>query len=82
MSIHWLEAKLDKLYPEKMLVENMNDCHSNKYGFSKFSGKCRFLHEDTLCTTETSCDVWSCSQRHPRKCIHFKQYCRCKFDTY
>ena len=32
-------------------------CLLNKFGYCKFLGKCKFKHEDTVCSNPT-CEIW------------------------
>ena len=40
---------------------------------------CRNRHENKICEN-SSCEIFSCSERHPRECRYFKEYNRCKFN--
>ena len=53
----------------------------NKFGFCKFSDKCRFRHVNVKCEVK-NCSVYSCEKRHPRTCKHFRDIGYCKFTTY
>ena len=51
-------------------------CLFNKFGFCKFSLKCRKMH------TEEICDVRTCSLRHPKICKYFAWRGFCKFGDF
>ena len=58
-----------------------NLCTKNKFGFCKFSDKCRFRHINVKCEEKT-CPVYTCEKRHPRTCRNFRDVGYCKFTTY
>ena len=58
-----------------------NLCTKNKFGFCKFSDKCRFRHINVKCEEKT-CPVYTCEKRHPRTCRNFRNLGYCKFTTY
>ena len=55
-------------------------CQRNKYGFCKFSQRCRNHHFSEICL-ETVCEPETCPKRHPTPCKFFQIYQRCKFGT-
>ena len=56
-------------------------CRYNKFGFCKFSEKCRFRHNNDLCV-DKNCTVFNCEKRHPKICIYHRDFGKCKFTTY
>ena len=56
-------------------------CRYNKFGYCKFSDKCRFRHNNILCS-DKNCNVFQCEKRHPKKCTFHRDFGRCKFTTY
>ena len=58
-----------------------NVCRYYKFGHCKFADKCRFVHIHDKCEN-SSCDIKSCSLRHPRICKFFRDYRRCKFGEW
>ena len=54
-------------------------CLYNKFGFCKFKEKCRENHVQDICE-RSSCDVLTCSLRHPNVCKFYRDLGRCKFD--
>ena len=56
-----------------------NVCSFFKYGYCKHGEFCRRYHEKTICDKQT-CDVFSCTFRHPVICKFYKEYKRCKFN--
>ena len=58
-----------------------NVCFFNKYGFCKYSDKCRKYHEKELCE-KSNCEIRECSFRHPRICKFFRDWGFCKFGEW
>ena len=58
-----------------------NLCRYNKFGFCKFSDKCRFRHNNVLCK-DKKCSVFNCKNRHPKICTYLRDFGRCKFTTF
>ena len=58
-----------------------NICNHHKYGFCKFSDRCRKKHIDEICL-ENNCEIKMCLKRHPRPCKFFDLYQKCKFGTF
>ena len=56
-------------------------CRYNKFGYCRFSDKCRFRHNDVLCA-DKNCDVFKCEKRHPKICTYQRDFGRCKFTTF
>ena len=56
-------------------------CRYNKFGYCKFSDKCRFRHNNDLCV-DKNCNVFKCDKRHPKICTFHRDFGRCKFTTY
>ena len=54
-------------------------CLFNKFGYCKFGETCRKQHINKICD-ESSCEIYTCKQRHPKNCKYFKKYGRCKFS--
>ena len=54
-------------------------CLWNKFGYCKYSERCRKHHIHETCQNE-SCDITSCRQRHPNPCKYHRNYRRCKFS--
>ena len=53
-------------------------CLFYKYGYCKHKDTCRKRHVSELCD-KTSCDISTCSLRHPKNCKWYKEYGYCKF---
>ena len=53
-------------------------CLYNKYGYCKFSERCRRHHVNEICENN-SCIISECRQRHPKTCRYFENFGRCKF---
>ena len=62
-------------------MATQNVCRYFKFGFCKYLEKCRFPHVKEICEN-TECDARSCSLRHPRICIYYRDYRRCKFGEW
>ena len=58
-----------------------NVCFFNKYGFCKYSDKCRKYHEKELCE-KSDCEIRECSFRHPRVCKYYRDWGFCKFGEW
>ena len=58
-----------------------NICSFNKYGFCKFTDKCRNYHEKNLCEN-LNCEVRKCLLRHPKICKFFRDFGYCKFGEW
>ena len=56
-------------------------CRYNKFGYCKFSDKCRLRHNDVICS-EKNCNLFNCEKRHPKMCTFHRDFGRCKFTTY
>ena len=56
-------------------------CNFNKYGYCKFSDKCRYRHVNEFCI-DIDCIASTCWQRHPRSCDYFRKYNYCKFGQF
>ena len=54
-------------------------CRYNKFGFCKFSEKCQFRHNNSLCK-DNHCKILECEKRHPKICKYKRDYGRCKFN--
>ena len=56
-------------------------CKHFKFGHCRFQDKCRHEHVFEVCE-DTNCNIFSCRKRHPRSCIFFKEFKRCKFGSF
>ena len=54
-------------------------CLFNKFGYCKFSERCRKQHINEICSSNT-CNITECRKRHPKFCKYFRNYGRCKFN--
>merc|ERR1712179_591012 len=55
-----------------------NVCFFNKYGFCKYSERCRKYHENEICE-KIDCEIKECYLRHPKVCKFFRDMGFCKF---
>lgn len=62
-------------------MATQNVCTFFKFGFCKYTVKCRFLHVKENCEN-LECDVISCNLRHPKICRFYRDYRRCKFGEW
>ena len=62
-------------------MATQNVCFYNKYGFCKYSEKCRNYHENKKCE-KTKCEIKKCTLRHPQICKFFRDYGFCKFGEW
>jgi chromosome segregation ATPase len=62
-------------------MATQNVCLFNKYGFCKFSDKCRKYHEKNVCEN-LECEIKTCVLRHPKVCKFFRDLGYCKFSEY
>ena len=58
-----------------------NVCRYFKFGFCKFTDRCRFLQLEEICGNP-SCEIRGCNLRHPQVCEIFEDYNRCKFGVF
>ena len=58
-----------------------NVCRYFKFGFCKFTDRCRFQHVEEICGN-LSCEIKRCNLRHPKVCKFFRDYNRCKFGEW
>ena len=56
-------------------------CKYFKFGHCRFLDKCRHQHVTEVCD-DISCDSILCHKRHPKSCIFYREYKRCKFGSY
>ena len=56
-------------------------CLSYKFGFCKFKHNCDKVHFSESCEIP-NCTGFNCNKRHPRECIFFRRFGRCKFGTF
>ena len=63
----------------KMTAHNV--CCYFKFGYCKFDEKCRFVHVKEECTNK-SCEISSCTFRHPKICKFYRDYHRLKFGEW
>ena len=54
-------------------------CLFNKFGYCKFSERCRRHHDNEICKSK-HCNISECRKRHPKLCKYFENYRRCKFN--
>ena len=62
-------------------MATQNVCKYHKFGFCKYSEKCRFPHVKEECENK-ECEVRSCNLRHPKICTYYKDYRRWKFGEW
>ena len=62
-------------------MATQNICFFNKYGFCKYSEKCRRYHENTICE-KSQCEIRECHQRHPKECKFFRDFGFCKYSEW
>ena len=58
-----------------------NVCRYFKFGYCKFTDKCKYMHVKELCRN-SSCEIKCCNLRHPKICKFFRDYNRCKFGEW
>ena len=68
-----------KYYFSEMAQQNV--CGFFKYGFCKFKNVCRKRHVSERCQN-ASCEIGSCSLRHPKTCRYYRDIGYCKFGEY
>ena len=56
-------------------------CNYNKFGFCKFKETCRKQHINKVCEN-SSCDVLTCTLRHPKECKYYRDFNRCRFGEW
>ena len=56
-------------------------CNHNKFGFCKFKKTFRKQHVGQLCEI-SSCDVLTCTLRHPKVCRYYRDFNKCKFSEW
>ena len=56
-------------------------CKFNKFGFCKFGNTCFKKHDNRKCEKK-DCNIWKCSQRHPKMCRYFSEFKMCKFGDF
>ena len=54
-------------------------CLWNKFGYCRYSERCRKHHVNEICQ-KSSCETFTCRQRHPNPCKFYVNYKRCKFS--
>ena len=64
-----------------MVTSSSTICLHFKFGHCRYGEKCRLQHVSSLCEDNT-CEIEHCRHRHPRQCLYFTQYGRCKFGLY
>jgi hypothetical protein len=55
-------------------------CVNNKFGYCKFGQTCKKKHVNQICD-RTSCRTYNCEKRHPKKCLWYERFNRCKFSN-
>ena len=53
----------------------------NKYGFCKYTDRCRKYHESKNCEN-SSCEIRECLYRHPKTCRFFRDFGFCTFSEW
>ena len=59
-------------------MTHLEICQRNKFGFCKYNIQCKLPHKNDICDIE-NCKVSQCEKRHPKECIWFRDFGRCKF---
>ena len=59
-------------------MASVDVCQFNKFGYCKYQKNCHKNHENEICPNQT-CEVKTCSLRHPKICRFYRDYGRCKF---
>ena len=59
-------------------MTDLEICQRNKFGFCKYNIQCKLPHKNDICDIE-NCKVSQCEKRHPKECIWFRDFGRCKF---
>ena len=67
----------DKVNADKVNKERKK-CRYFNYGYCKYKEKCRFLHPESICNLEGSCEGKGCPSRHPKACKWFGGETGCK----
>ena len=62
-------------------MAHQNVCQMFKYGYCKFKSVCRKQHILEKCT-KSSCEINTCSQRHPAICRYLRDIHYCKFGEW
>ena len=62
-------------------MDNAQVCRHFKYGYCRFQDLCRYEHVKEVCD-DVECSVTLCRKRHPRLCIYFSKFNRCKFGSF
>ena len=68
-----------------LLEMSSNCCNclqiSQVFGYCRFRNQCFSKNENRTCKND-SCEISTCSLRHPRKWQYYMEYNKCKFDVY
>ena len=56
-------------------------CQYFKYGHCRYEDRCRHQHVREICE-EVECNIKLCRRRHPRVCVYFSMFRRCKFNSH
>ena len=62
-------------------MATQNVCRYFKFGYCKYSEKCRIFHVKEECKNK-SCEIRTCALRHPKICKFYRDYKRCKFGEW
>ena len=54
-------------------------CIKNQFGYCKYNRQCLLKHVDIVCENP-ECQISKCNLRHPKECLWFQDYQRCKFQ--
>ena len=74
-------VKIRKINSDYFTTMDVMSRNTNKYGFSKYSERCRKQHFNEICL-ESNCEMKTCLRRHPKPCKFFEIYQKCKFGTF
>ena len=78
------EKKIRKTSITELRLAKMDSaqvCRQFKYDFCRFQDLCRYEHVKEVCD-DVECSVTLCRKRHPKLCIYFSEFNRCKFGSF